>query len=784
MLRRFSAILIGVSAIAFVGLAIYITSSRDGSQDSVIPGPRSSSEASGERAEGQSSERITTNAEHLQPSLGNEHPTGLIVYFASDGRPAGETRWQLSNLEQTLEVTAGIDGLVGDLPAGTWKLEPIDSALLLGSDGCSIIEGQLTRVWCWQTRNLALRVTDESGYTLTGAQAEWRTELFRPQQYADVFRNIPESVLETSDDDGEVEFLRLPNVPGAVIVVQAKGFVPARIIVDDSAAESRKIQLTRLGDSQATILRVSGFDGIPMGGVSVRTIEHAMGLTDDAGTVVLGMEIGPQEVLRFSGNCFAGKARMSDILTSDREAAVRLPRRAAGALVVTPPMETRGKVRITSNLESRDQGAFTIDCVVEVDTGTDGKCSIDLPLEVPVLVMFVDAIGRMGVASLLIEAEGWVAIIETTSDQELRIRPSLAGEEVKECIATVHGILGEETSVSIGAAADGILHVPTADHVQLIRIRAPKAAETDLRPYGSMPRSGDLQLPLSPLVMAEVMVHTENPQLARGAEMSITALDSGITEYRDRGGMWPTTHPAWSRSMGNGKIVPIDSFGRGRVYLAEGNYSFVVRPWPWRRALLDAFPYETIAYVSQGMTAPIHIEIPGFVEVAVAVFDAATGLPVRKFEIRGPENGLIDEVDGHTWTGFVSPTTRRIDLLGSFGEHGTLVLDGGLGPSSHRVYLTDEGSMALGLSYEDGRPFTGTIFCSIMAFRSDVGSYQAGAFELEVADTGQTRLFVPHDYGVEVRLTARTHDGKRVRLNPEKLTWNGPGQASVVVYDK
>lgn len=645
------------------------------------------------------------------------------------------------------------------LSEGRWNVR-----LAVASDGQSfeIVGDQTTVVWMAVGCPCTISVFAPGGRAVVGATVRWHV---RPNGGAE--REVERGRWGPSDDSGEVQ---LGDWEGGIgrFLVSAHGFEPASIMIRGRPERHLGVCLWPASSLVTAVMCRKAPEMTSASAVTFRVDKDRELTSDQSGQVLVPSEWeSPSPVIVESPEWWGAPnlalQREKDLVVYRRS---RLQARLLGGW--------RGAVRWWVVAEGLGVVASGI-----VPSGSLEFTSA-IPQGIPVSVEVNDSLGSGARSSVQANSDTTFVQLELSGDDVDALGIEVAAS--KPCSPRAAVLYrGDKPKVSVDAVGSRI-RVPFASDVLAIDIEAPGFATTRLKPNRghSGPAAGAMRVELKATITAKVkLVAAGSGKPLAGMHVGMWSAASGIREFPDLNGGWPTDHPHWAVVRPLAVTGNTDALGQIARPIPVGSYELEVSTPNLQGQSGTYFSlYPRLRFPAEfASSSEIVLTVPVPRLVSLSVTDAITGWPVASVRVFCGAIGDPGSAKGNLWQGWVDSSAKELRVVVPDMGTRTIQLPVGEDPWSSQVSIDPQGAGSLLI--QNAPELNGRRIEIDVARQVDGAWMYLGSFEAILRD-GRVSVALPWVSEVSVSIRLAEANEKAWRFEPERLPWTA---GSVLTFD-
>ena len=699
-------------------------------------------------------------------------PTFLSFRWVSSGLAASGTTWRLSGPGAQREVTIPASGGIGELAAGRWRVEPVDAGLHAHTSTVVVQESGLPIIWCWKRSDLSVQVLDRFENPVSNARARWipSPSVTRRLGGSVKFDVGLQPVAGVSGNDGKIELGGIPNLEFGALYVHADGYEPETRQIHANEELPLLVYLRSSAGKSFAHLMILDMEGAPLSGVIVEKQLQWLGVSDEAGSIQLSDELVLKGSMHFDGAAYRSSITLDSLVWPDagrRRVHLRVPSRVQCTLALDGVRGEAGTVycSIRSSLPPSGQATAAVNEVVAINIDERGRGEFFLPGKMEVQLEVLDTWGRSGQAVHTATAAGELVRLSLDPDPpQILVRAMINQSPDSLAVARVMGAIPTEYFVTIRARKDGTISVPNPSQVLMMEVLSGNGAKTVLTRSGSGPWDGELVIEAEPTYDTRFEVYDPRGDPIPGAVVFASPQRSGMKEYPNLHGGWPSSHPGWVRRVPSEMEGFADSSGGCVLALPKGEYKVRARRSRWSVPVGGASDNAHITYVPVPDAEMLTIPARAFVSLRLLDEEQGSPVPYAFLSINGAK---LITVEGGLWSGVVEEAgSSRIWICDAAGRSALVAIPANVTDHKVDVFLSRSTGMRLNVVYADGTPFKGELVCNLYNVERHATAFGMGQVRIETSDAGEAFLALPYTRGPLVQATAiEPGDSSKRRLD-------------------
>jgi hypothetical protein len=616
-----------------------------------------------------------------------------------------------------------------------------------------IVADQTTVVWTAVGSPCTISVHAPGGRAVAGAMVRWRV---RPNGGDGL--EVERGRWGPSDTTGKVQ---LGDWEGGIgrFVVTAGGFEPASVMIRGRPEQSLVVFLWPTSSAVTTVKCLKAPGMTPAPAVTFRVDKDRELTSDQSGQILVPSEWeSPSPVTVESSEWWGlpGLAieRGQDIIVFPRS---RLVARLLG--------DWRGNVSWWA----------VADGLGVIASGTARSGSLEftaaIPQGVSISVEANDSLGFGSRRSVQASSDATFVQLERSADDADALEIEVAAS--RQCSPRAVVLYrGDKPKIEVAAVGNRI-RVPFASDVLAIDIDAPGFATTRIKPNRSHTggAAGVLKIDLKEQVAANVRIVAEGSgKPLVGMHVGLWSAASGIREFPDLNGGWPSNHPHWTVVRPLAVTANTDAMGRVGRPIPTGNYEVEVSTPNLQGQGGTYFSlYPRLRFPAEiASSSELLLTVPAPRLVNLSVVDAITGWPVASVRVFCGSMSDPGNVKGNLWQGWVDSHAKELRVVVPDVGSRTVPLPDGEEPWSARIEIESRGVGVLlvqGPAELDGRKL------EIDVARQAEGAWMlVGSFDAVLRD-GRVPVALPWSSGVSVSVRLAEATGKGFKFEPERVPW-------------
>jgi hypothetical protein len=264
-----------------------------------------------------------------------------------------------------------------------------------------------------------------------------------------------------------------------------------------------------------------------------------------------------------------------------------------------------------------------------------------------------------------------------------------------------------------------------------------------------------------------------------GMHVGMWSAASGIREFPDLNGGWPTDHPHWTEVRPLAVTANTDAMGRIARPIPPGSYELEVSTPNLQGQGGTYFSlYPRLRFPAEfSASSEIVLTVPSPRLVSLSVTDAITGWPVASVRVFCGAMSDPGSVKGNLWQGWVDSRAQELRVVVPDIGTRTIQLPVGEEPWSSQLTIDPQGAGALLIQNApelDGRRLEVDAVKQVDGAWMHLGSFEA------VPRDGRVLVALPWASGVSVSIRVSEATGKIWKFKPERLQWTA---GSVLTFE-
>lgn len=670
------------------------------------------------------------------------------------------------------------------LPVGRWRMASANGSWVFMEREIEIRQGQERVTWAQAVGTLEFEVVDLDGKPIEGVAASWH-----PKQWIDLEQVVGPEELEAptsianakahSDGVGRVRFEGVPYRAGTA-TFERPGYAYQTWIINQ--AQSGRVRI-RMHPSEApgrivgfvSIRDQSRIDDFRITTVSGRLVAKA-GQGEFQLSLPDGFPTNEPLVVRAPGI-------FPTLFVLDAADCERIPVFGSGVttLLITSEAARQGEavVAIRQHADATANAVTWPLFTQPLRMPVGEKFQLDLPIGVGLAVTVTNDYGEYAEERFSLGGPGEdIALMLGIPRPSLEI--SVLGVDSNPlCRASASVFLTDGREVNVVSDESGTLRIPQSTRASWIWVESPGYSRASLmragKPKSASHDSVQLQVRLRASIDAGFVVRDQSGAPLSGIKIMVRR--DKIPDELARPVLGGNHEGSWEVQDPRHVTGITDDKGR---FLAPGVVPGLVAvhlalPEVRQTAESDQTYSQIIRGLEVKEGALVEISARGARPLALEVFDASSGLPVREFTLLDGDRGRVASVAGYHWEGWIEDHDGWLDVIVVGSGQARLRIQNLSREKIERIEVAPTTTTSVQVSGLEGEATR--LALSLVVMRQGSSSMVIMAeIPLHLDAEGRANLALPMDGRLEVGLkSAAIADGRSIEFVPQWREWTVGG---------